>query len=277
MPRPVTVCIWPGPVERPSPHELVRKVDLICLAAGKGSRLGGLGSYLQKCMYPVGLKPFLHYSLEQLVASGLPGPSGRLMLVVGHLQQQVRAYFGSSFEGLALYYVEQRELLGTGDALRLAGGALDELDGSGPSSSTGSVVAWQADLFVPRELFSAVGRHEAPNATTLAEGHIDEPAVLRATVAGPRLRKVWQGEGPLVDIGLWKLERRLLARLATVRAANGEFRMLPNLQRCMEEGTEVGYVVGDEWVHLGGTLPTPEANVRQVVARLWRLTGEHEP
>lgn len=258
-------------MERPNQHELQRNVDLICLAAGKGTRLGGLGSYLQKCMYPVGLKPFLRYSLEQLVASGVAGPNGRLVLVVGHLQQQVRDYFGSSFEGLALHYVEQSRLLGTGDALRLAGVALDELDGSGSSAAPRSVMAWQADLFVPRELFSAVARHEAPNATTLAEGHADEPAVLRATVAGRRLHKVWQGEGPLVDIGLWKLERRLLASLATVRAANGEFRMLPNLQRCLEAGSEVGFVVGDEWIHLGGMLPTPEANLRQVVARLWEL------
>ncbi len=249
-------------------------MDLVCLAAGKGTRLGGLGAYLQKCMYPVGLKPFLQYSLEQLVASGVAGPNGRLVLVVGHLQQQVRAYFGSNFEGLELHYVEQRALLGTGDALRLAGATLDELDGH--QTSPTSVMAWQADLFVPSNLLRAVALHEAANATTLAEGHADEPAVLRATVAGDRLQQVWQGEGPLVDIGLWKLERRLLKSLATVQAANGEFRMLPNLQRCLEAGAEVGYVVAAEWVHLGGTLPTPEANVRQVVKRLWELVDDHD-
>lgn len=268
-------------------------MDLVCLAAGKGTRLGELGSYLQKCMYPVGLKPFLRHSLEQVVSSGIAASGGRVVLVVGYLQEQVRSYFGDSFEGLPLVYVEQHQLLGTGDALRLAGEALDQLDGrkrnrraaAGISSGTnlsaaedaqGSVVAWQADLFAPRALFEAVAQHEAPNATTLAVGHADEPAVLRATVAGSRLSQVWQGEGPLVDIGLWKLERRLLAHLTAERAANGEFRMLPNLQRCLDAGAEVGYVIAEEWIHLGGTLPTPEVNVRQVVARLWELTAQHE-
>jgi len=235
-------------------------VDLVCLAAGKGSRLGRLGSYLQKCMYPVGLKPFLQHTLEQLLASGVARPGSRLVLVVGHHAEQVRGYFGASFAGLELAYVEQEELNGTGAALRLAGEALG---GDGP------VVAWQADLFVTAALFAAVAEHPLANVVTLGEGHEDESPLLRATLAGERVTRVWEGEGPLLDVGLWKLERRLLPELERVRASNGEFRFLPNLQRLVDAGLEVGYVRSREWVHLGGTLPTPEENVRAVARRLW--------
>ncbi|NLG09011.1 MAG: NTP transferase domain-containing protein [Deinococcales bacterium] len=235
-------------------------MDLVCLAAGKGSRLGRLGSYLQKCMYPVGLKPFLQHTLEQLLASGVARPGSRLVLVVGHHAEQVRGYFGASFAGLELAYVEQEELNGTGAALRLAGEALG---GDGP------VVAWQADLFVTAALFAAVAEHPLANVVTLGEGHEDESPLLRATLAGERVTRVWEGEGPLLDVGLWKLERRLLPELERVRASNGEFRFLPNLQRLVDAGLEVGYVRSREWVHLGGTLPTPEENVRAVARRLW--------
>jgi len=238
----------------------MRATEFICLAAGKGSRMGNLGTYLQKAMYPVGLKPFLQHSMEQLLASGAAPAGSRLVLVVGHLADQVRGYFGSRFEGLELAYVLQERQAGTGDALMRAADALE---------GGGSVVAWQGDLFVPSGLFGQVAAHLLPNVVTLGEGHEDESPVLRATTEGERVTRVWEGAGPLLDIGPWKLEARLLREFGEVVAPNGELRMLPNLQRLMDGGVEVGYVRSEEWVHLGGTLPSAEENVRAVVRRLW--------
>ena len=51
----------------------------------------------------------------------------------------------------------------------------------------------------------------------------------------------------------------------------GEFRVLPNLQAAIERGIDIGAVVVDEWIHLGGVNPTPEANVVQVSRRLLEL------
>lgn len=222
--------------------------------------MGNLGRYLQKAMYPVGLRPFLEHTLEELVNSGVSG-NAQLVLVVGHHDEQVRAYFGDSFGELRISYVQQETLTGTGDALRLAGTAIE---------GRGSVVAWQGDLFVSRELFRAVVRHEAETVVTLGRGHEDEPAVLRATVMDDFVTRVWEGAGPLVDIGLWKLNAALLPELNRVQAPGGEYRFLPNLQRLIDGGLEVGHVKSDEWVHLGGTLPTPEENVNAVVKRLTR-------
>lgn len=236
-------------------------MDLICLAAGKGTRMAALGRYLQKCMYPVGLRPFLEHTLLQLRASRLWERAGRLALVVGHHEDQVRSYFGEEWRGLPITYVRQPELLGTGNALRLAADALE------PDAS---VVAWQADLFVPRQVFDALGEHPLSTVVTLGPGHPSESPRLLATVAGDRVTRVWDGEGPLYDIGAWKLAPDVLARLMEVWAEKGEYRMLPNLQRCIDDGARVGHVTTREWVHLGGTLPSPEANVRAVVERLWR-------
>ena len=57
--------------------------------------------------------------------------------------------------------------------------------------------------------------------------------------------------------------------MTEVRAEQGEYRMLPNLQRSLDDGAEVGYVIADEWIHLGGVLPSAEANVRDVTRRVW--------
>lgn len=240
-------------------------MDYLCLAAGKGTRFGRLGSYLQKCMYPVGLKPFLAYSLANLRASRRCDVTrDRLTLVVGHHAEQVRRYFGTRFEGLELHYLVQADPLGTGHALKLAYDALAPCE---------SVVVWLADLYVPVALFERIAAHPAPNVLTLAPGHEAESEALKVSTQGERVVKAWQGEGGRYDIGLWKLEPAVLAEMASVKAANGEYRALPNLQRCLERGAEVGYVQADEWLHLGGVTPTVEGNLRAVVARLWAMEG----
>lgn len=235
-------------------------VDYICLAAGHGTRLGKLGRYLQKCLYPVGLRPFLEHTLVQLMTSDVVDTANdRLALVIGHHAEQVRAYFGDKFEGLPITYVVQTERLGTGHALKLA------FDAMRPRVSS---IGWQADLFVSAEMFRAVARHGANNVVTLGPGDPGESPVLRATVSGPTVTRVWEGEGPLYDVGLWKLSPDVLARIADVRAATGEIRMLINLQRSIDAGEKFGFTVADDWIHLGGTLPTPEINVRSVVEKV---------
>ncbi len=241
-------------------------MEFVCLAAGRGSRLGALGSYLQKCMYPVGLRPFLELTMAQAAAAG----GVRVHVVVGHLGEQVRAYFGDEFRGMRIEYVQQGEPLGTGHALGLVAARLGGV--------VLSVLVWQADVYVPAEVFAGLWAHAAPNAVTL----VSEPeagAELLATVEGERVRRVWGGAGPLSDGGVWKLEGRLLAQLGgagTLDAAGrGEVRALPNLQRLIDAGeAEVGAVVVGSRLHLGGTYPTAEANVASVVRRLLLLDDE---
>lgn len=235
-------------------------MEFICLAAGQGTRLGRLGRYLQKCMYPVGLKAFLEHTLEQLLASGVCDVGrDRLSLVVGHHADQLRDYFGDEFNGLRIHYVEQVERRGTGHALSLA-----FADFPAPAAA----IVWQADSFVPAALFREVDRHRLANVVTLGLGEPGEPPAIRATVAGERVVRCWQGAGPLLDVGLWRFGPEVLATIGEVRAGSGEVRVLVNLQHSIDAGIEVGYVESAEWLHLGGTLPTPEDNVRAVVKRV---------
>lgn len=242
-------------------------MDFIALAAGAGTRMGHLGSYLQKCMLPVGLRPFLEHTLLQLGASGVAAPGDRLALVVGHHAEQLRHYFGDEYRGMPIRYVEQAERLGTGDALALAAAALQ------PDAP---VIAWQADLFVSAPMFTALARHPAPNVVTLGQGDARESPRLRASLAGDRVSRVWDGDSDWLDIGAWKLVPAVLAGMRRVRAEKGEYRMLPNLQLALDDGAWVAYTTSDAWVHLGGEFPTPEANVRDVIARVWAASDALE-
>jgi CTP:molybdopterin cytidylyltransferase MocA len=235
-------------------------MEHVCLAAGRGERLGRLGSYLQKCMYPVGLRPFLEHTLVQWREGAVVDPAGdRLTLVVGHLAEQVRTYFGSAFEGVRIRYVTQHEPLGTGHALALAAAGLP--DGA-------PAVAWLADLFAPASAFARVVQHPREAVVTLGPGSAGESPRLRATRDGERVVRVWDGVEPRYDVGLWKLPVPVMRDLRRVPAEKGEFRVLPNLQVHVDAGLEVGWVEVQEWVHLGGTVPSSERNVRNVVERV---------
>lgn len=230
-------------------------MEYVCLAAGRGTRFGRLGAYLQKCMYPVGLRPFLELSLLEVAAHG----GAHVHLVVGHLGEQVRAYFGTRFAGMELTYHLQAEPQGTGHAVGLAARTL---------ATDSTVLVWQADVFLPRALLPRLERHPAPNVLTLVEEAGASPDVL-VTAGNDRIERAWQGAGPYSDAGIWRLESRLLTELAHSRAKGGEYRALPNLQALIDGGeAEVGYVTLERRLHVGGTYPTTEENLAEVLAHL---------
>ena len=234
------------------------------MAAGKGTRFGTLGSYLQKCMYPVGLRPFLELSIRNLIKSSLTNlETDRLTLVVGHHKEQLKAYFGSAYEGLEISYVTQEEQLGTGHALHLVSKRVEQDE---------PMLCWLADLYVPTDLFERVQGHGERNVQSVAPGHDNEREDLKVTTCKELVKKAWNGEEPFYDMGLWKLSPEVLKLMMAER--HGEYRMVPNLQYAIESGHRLGFVKVQEWLHLGGVHPTPEENVRAVVTRILKLEDQ---
>lgn len=82
----------------------------IILAAGKGKRMGE--SELPKVLHPLKGKPLLAYVLEAVTDSAV---DAKPVVIIGHMGEKVRQTFGNSCE-----YVVQKELKGTGDAVRCA-------------------------------------------------------------------------------------------------------------------------------------------------------------
>ncbi len=241
-------------------------MNYLCLAAGKGTRFGRLGTYLQKCMYPIGLRPFLELSINNLLKSKhIDLTRDSLILIVGHHAEQIQSYFGNSFKGLAISYLYQHEQLGTGHALYLAYEHLNKSD---------AVIAWLADMYVPLTLFNEVQEHSLANVQTIGPGHEGEKEDLKVTTSGKRIVRAWQGEEDYYDIGLWKLSPEVLSLMMTER--HGEYRMVPNLQFAIDQGHELGFVKTKDWIHLGGTLPTPEENVLNVTQKILALEANND-
>ncbi|MEY1554297.1 NTP transferase domain-containing protein [Yoonia sp. R2331] len=237
-------------------------MNLICLAAGKGSRFGNLGGYLQKCMYPIGLNPFLELSVRNLTMSGIDLSTSSLTLVVGHFKEQIQSYFGDSYNGLKINYVVQDAALGTGHAIQTA---------YQKAGLTGPCVVWLADGYVKPTQFSAILAHKMPIVQSVAADRDPAHAKIRVSLNDHQITQAWEGDSDYVDIGLWKFSEAMVKRMTGRKEV--EYRIMPNLQDAIMDGENIGYLIEDEWLHLGGTEPTPEINTLRIAQRVRVLEG----
>jgi NDP-sugar pyrophosphorylase family protein len=99
-------------------------MQMVILAGGRAKRMGNLTQDTPKSMLPVNGRPFLEHQLELLRQHGIT----EVVLCVGHLADQIKAYFGdgSRFGMHITYSEEQGRLLGTGGALKMAEPLLEE-------------------------------------------------------------------------------------------------------------------------------------------------------
>ncbi len=237
-------------------------MNYICLAAGRGSRMGNLGSYLQKAMYPVLEKPFLQYSLDALLDSGTFQPEqDRIILVVGHRREQILAYFGTEYRGVPLYYVVQEEALGTGHAVML---------GNSKGQPDEPVIVWHGDNYVSAELFRRIRESRWENCVTAAHHGCDRDHKERLDLdeTAGRAERVWRGTGPYIETCPWKFSAAAVREMFA--AKEDEFRALLNLQKLMDQGCEVGYVLNPGWIHLGGTEPTVPENIYACIQAVYQ-------
>ena len=86
-------------------------LQAVIMAAGKSTRTYPLTLTKPKPLLHIANKPILAHQLDQFV-----GLIEDVIIIVGYKHEMIREYFGNSYRGIALNYVEQQEQLGTGHA-----------------------------------------------------------------------------------------------------------------------------------------------------------------
>lgn len=87
-------------------------MQVVILAAGRGTRLRPLTYHVPKPMLRLAGKNLIEHNLEKL-----PSEIDEVILVVNYLKEQIINHFGKEFSGRKISYVEQSKPLGTGHAL----------------------------------------------------------------------------------------------------------------------------------------------------------------
>ncbi|MBT0605897.1 D-glycero-D-manno-heptose 1-phosphate guanosyltransferase, partial [Campylobacter lari] len=89
-------------------------MQVIVLAGGLGTRLKSVVQDLPKPMAPINGKPFLTFVLEYLKKQGIT----EVILSVSYKYELIQEYFKDEFEGMKIHYNVEKELLGTGGAIK---------------------------------------------------------------------------------------------------------------------------------------------------------------
>lgn len=133
----------------------------VVLAGGLGSRLGDITDRVPKPMAPVSGVPFLEYILRHLVACGV----SEVVLAVSYKWQQIRDYFGATFDGVPLHYSVEAEPLGTGGAIKQALECVDAED----------VAVLNGDTLFPVDLRAMLQQHRDRSALlTMAVRQVED-------------------------------------------------------------------------------------------------------
>lgn len=90
-------------------------MQVVILAAGKGTRMKKLSKNTNKTMLKVKGKPILEYKID-----ALPRKINEIIFVVGYHCEDIMKHFGRFFRGRKITYVFQHNLNGTGGAVHLA-------------------------------------------------------------------------------------------------------------------------------------------------------------
>jgi bifunctional UDP-N-acetylglucosamine pyrophosphorylase/glucosamine-1-phosphate N-acetyltransferase len=136
------------------------KISAIVLAAGMGTRMK---SGLVKVMHPVAGPPMIAWPVAAAFEAGIAD----CVLVVGHQQEKVRAYFADRGD---VCFAVQAEQLGTGHAVACA------MPGLNPSSTTVLILCGDTPLITAQTLRGMLQAHETSGATV---------TVMTATFADP--------------------------------------------------------------------------------------------
>ena len=194
----------------------------VILAGGLGTRLGAVLGDRAKPLMPVAGRPFVAYLLQRLARQGV----AEAILCVGHRADLVRAALGDGLAGgPRLRYSEERELLGTGGALKLAA----DLIGPEP------FFVLNGDSFFAADLPALRRAHDARGAlATLALAKVLDVGRYGAVEMGPdgairRFAEKGAAGTGVINAGVYVFGRAVLDAIPPGRVVSLERDVFPGL------------------------------------------------
>ena len=210
-------------------------MQIVILAAGRGTRMNELTDDVPKPMLEINGKPILAYKLE-----ALPAEIKEVIFVIGYLGNQIQQYFGDSYAGKKISYVVQEQLNGTGGAVQLVKDLIEN----------DFLVMMGDDLYVKEDIKNCIKNDlavlgvEVDNPNKFGIIVSDENKKLLEIIEKPEIA------GPaLANIGLYKLNKKFFD-YPLVFIGNGEYG-LPQTLAMMAKDYPVKVIKATDWFPIG--------------------------
>ena len=227
-------------------------MECVILAGGMGTRLRSVVSGLPKCMAPVAGKPFLHYLLEQLEASGF----NHIILSLGYKHEAIEEWIAGRKGRARISTVVEEEPLGTGGGVRFALSKAEEED----------VFVLNGDTWLDVRYRKMLDLHKASGAVaTLALKPMENFDRYGEVVLGPEgriaaFREKRPCEEGLINGGVYVIRRNALEVLPEKFSIEKDF-----FEKEVSRGTLAGFVTDGYFIDIG--IPEDYARAQEEFAK----------
>jgi UDP-N-acetylglucosamine diphosphorylase / glucose-1-phosphate thymidylyltransferase / UDP-N-acetylgalactosamine diphosphorylase / glucosamine-1-phosphate N-acetyltransferase / galactosamine-1-phosphate N-acetyltransferase len=231
----------------------------VLLAAGAGERLMPLTATRPKHLIKVGGKPILQFCLEAVKRAEIT----EAIIVTHYMGEAIKSYFGDGEKlGLKLSYVEQKEILGTGNAAEVAEPYVD-----------GDFVLIYGDLLFGQDAVKEVLAQfkNGKTAAVMAVVAVDRPenyGIIEQDTSGNVKRLVEKpavGKAPsnLANAGIYAFSKEVFDKLKQTKASvRGEWELTDAITMLAEEGKTVlaAQLSKNDWFDVGRPWDLLDAN-----------------
>lgn len=240
----------------------------VVLVAGKGTRMEPLTSDCPKVMLQVANKPILEHILNSAIQAGIEG----FVFITGYLEQQIREYFGDGSKwGVSIDYVQQKEQLGTANAIGYAKGHVEEAF----LVLNGDMLIGQEDLkaLLSRTEEAVICVKEVENPSDFGVLEVDNNKVVRI------IEKPKNPPTKLANAGVYLFRESIFDFIDRTQASvRKEFEITDSIQMLIDSGAAVGYSpLEGRWIDIGYPWDLLKANERLLKDLKSRCEGTVEP
>jgi UDP-N-acetylglucosamine diphosphorylase/glucosamine-1-phosphate N-acetyltransferase len=240
------------------------------LAAGEGTRLRPLTSNTPKPLLLLAGKPFLTHVLEALREAGITN----VAILVGWKANRIKEFYGDGSDlGMSISYLEQKERLGTADAVRYAQAVTDEAF----VCLNGDVVVSADDVKGMLEL------HMDTGISVMGAVEVEDPrsfGVLE-TSGGRLVRVVEKPSTPpsnLINAGMFVFTPEIFHAISHVgKSPRREYEVTDALNLLAESEGVALHTLTTEWIDVGRPWDLLKANEIFMARMVRKVEGDVEP
>lgn len=231
----------------------------VVLAAGEGVRLKPITSTRPKHLIKVGEKPLLKHCLDAVKDSGI----NEVLIVTHYMADVIRNYFGDGKDyGLKIEYVEQKAVLGTGNAVSLAE----------PYVKEDFLLVYGDLLFAPDAVKNVIALHQKEKpAATMSVVPVEKPEeygivkLENEKYVTRIIEKPRREEAPtnLANAGIYVFSTEIFEKIKKTSASvRGEWEITDALSLLLKEEKKVLAVKmsKNDWIDIGRPWDLLEAN-----------------
>jgi UDP-N-acetylglucosamine diphosphorylase / glucose-1-phosphate thymidylyltransferase / UDP-N-acetylgalactosamine diphosphorylase / glucosamine-1-phosphate N-acetyltransferase / galactosamine-1-phosphate N-acetyltransferase len=232
----------------------------VLLAAGEGVRLLPITATRPKHLIKIAGKPILQFCLEAVKRAGI----NEAIIVTHYMGDSIRSYFGDGEKlGLKLTYIEQKEILGTGNAAEVAE----------PYVNDDFILIYGDLLFGPDSVKTVLSQFKnGKTAAVMGVVPVDKPenyGIVEQNAKGELKRIVEKpaaGKAPsnLANTGVYAFSKEIFDKIKKTKASiRCEWELTDAITMFAEEGKTVlaAELSKDDWFDVGRPWDLLDANV----------------